>query len=192
MLNKFLAVGLTASALLVSAQAMAQKPASNDAIPQFSAPPTIDPKGKALFAERCSGCHDQKESRAPATAYLATRLPSEIIYTLTHGEMMTQAAGLSADDITGGTFTLSNSGSFGSHLVLPIINQPQVAILSTDGVHRRPVVVPAADGSEAIAIHSVGLLAMAWDHRAFDGAYAAAFLREVKEILETRDWEAEL
>ena len=100
--------------------------------------------------------------------------------------------GLSADDITGGTFTLSNSGSFGSHLVLPIINQPQVAILSTDGVHRRPVVVPAADGSEAIAIHSVGLLAMAWDHRAFDGAYAAAFLREVKEILETRDWEAEL
>lgn len=99
---------------------------------------------------------------------------------------------LSVDDLTGGTFTLSNSGSFGSHLVLPIINQPQVAILSTDGVHRRPVVVAAADGSEAIAIHSVGLLAMAWDHRAIDGAYAAAFLREVKEILETRDWEAEL
>lgn len=99
---------------------------------------------------------------------------------------------LSADDISGGTFTLSNSGSFGSHLVLPIINQPQVAILSTDGVHRKPVVVAAADGSEAIAIHSVGLLAMAWDHRAIDGAYAAAFLREVKEILETRDWEAEL
>lgn len=99
---------------------------------------------------------------------------------------------LSADDISGGTFTLSNSGSFGSHLVLPIINQPQVAILSTDGVHRRPVVVTGADGSEAIAIHSVGLLAMGWDHRAFDGAYAAAFLREVKEILETRDWEAEL
>jgi 2-oxoglutarate dehydrogenase E2 component (dihydrolipoamide succinyltransferase) len=99
---------------------------------------------------------------------------------------------LSADDISGGTFTLSNSGSFGSHLVLPIINQPQVAILSTDGVHRKPVVVATADGSEAIAIHSVGLLAMAWDHRAIDGAYAAAFLREVKEILETRDWEAEL
>ena len=77
-------------------------------------------------------------------------------------------------------------------LVLPIINQPQVAILSTDGVHRRPVVVTDADGAEAIAIHSVGLLALSWDHRAFDGAYAAAFLREVKEILETRDWEAEL
>ena len=50
----------------------------------------------------------------------------------------------------------------------------------------------AADGSEAIAIHSVGLLGMSWDHRAFDGAYAAAFLRRVKEIIETRDWEAEL
>ena len=99
---------------------------------------------------------------------------------------------LSADDITGGTFTLSNSGSFGSHLVLPIINQPQVAIISTDGVHRKPVVVNGADGSESIAIHSVGMLAMSWDHRAFDGAYAAAFLRDVKEIIETRDWEAEL
>jgi 2-oxoglutarate dehydrogenase E2 component (dihydrolipoamide succinyltransferase) len=99
---------------------------------------------------------------------------------------------LSADDISGGTFTLSNSGSFGSHLVLPIINQPQVAIISTDGVHRKPVVVNGADGSESIAIHSVGMLAMSWDHRAFDGAYAAAFLRDVKEIIETRDWEAEL
>jgi pyruvate dehydrogenase E2 component (dihydrolipoamide acetyltransferase) len=99
---------------------------------------------------------------------------------------------LSVSDITGGTFTISNSGSFGTHLVLPIINQPQVGILSTDGISRKPVVVTAADGSEAIAIHSVGLLAMSWDHRAFDGAYAAAFVREVKEIIETRDWEAEL
>ena len=99
---------------------------------------------------------------------------------------------LSADDISGGTFTLSNSGSFGSHLVLPIINQPQVAIISTDGVHRKPVVVEGIDGSESIAIHSVGMLAMSWDHRAFDGAYAAAFLRDVKEIIETREWEAEL
>jgi 2-oxoglutarate dehydrogenase E2 component (dihydrolipoamide succinyltransferase) len=99
---------------------------------------------------------------------------------------------LSVDDITGGTFTISNSGSFGSFLVLPIINQPQVAILSTDGVSRKPVVVTAADGTEAIAIHSVGLLGASWDHRAFDGSYAAAFLREVKQIIQTRDWEAEL
>lgn len=99
---------------------------------------------------------------------------------------------LSADDISAGTFTISNSGSFGTHMVIPIINQPQVAILSTDGISRKPVVVTAADGTEAIAIHSVGMLAMAWDHRAFDGAYAAAFLAEVRSILETRDWEAEL
>ncbi len=99
---------------------------------------------------------------------------------------------LSADDITGGTFTISNSGPFGTFMVIPVINQPQVAILSTDGVTRKPVVITDADGNEAIAIHSVGMLAMSWDHRAFDGAYAAAFLREVKEILETRDWAAEL
>jgi pyruvate dehydrogenase E2 component (dihydrolipoamide acetyltransferase) len=99
---------------------------------------------------------------------------------------------LSADEVTGGTFTLSNSGPFGTFMVIPVINQPQVAILSTDGVSRKPVVVTAPDGSEAIAIHSVGMLAMSWDHRAFDGAYAAAFLREVKSIIETRDWEAEI
>jgi 2-oxoglutarate dehydrogenase E2 component (dihydrolipoamide succinyltransferase) len=103
-----------------------------------------------------------------------------------------RAQELSIDEISGGTFTISNSGSFGSYFVLPIINQPQVAILSTDGITRRPVVVTAADGSEAIAIHSVGILAMSWDHRAFDGAYSAAFLAQVKEILETRDWSAEL
>ena len=77
-------------------------------------------------------------------------------------------------------------------ITLPIINQPQVAILSTDGVKRRRSWSTDADGSEAIAIHSVGNLALTWDHRAFDGAYAAAFLRQVRDILETRDWAAEL
>jgi pyruvate dehydrogenase E2 component (dihydrolipoamide acetyltransferase) len=99
---------------------------------------------------------------------------------------------LSADEISGGTFTITNNGSFGTHLVLPIINQPQVAIMSTDAVTRRPVVVTDADGGESIAIHSVGLLGMAWDHRAFDGSYAGAFISEVKHLLETRDWAAEL
>ena len=75
---------------------------------------------------------------------------------------------------------------------MPIINQPQVAILSTDGVKRRPVVVATPDGSEGIAIHSVGNLALTWDHRAFDGAYASAFIAKIKEIVETRDWEPEL
>jgi 2-oxoglutarate dehydrogenase E2 component (dihydrolipoamide succinyltransferase) len=99
---------------------------------------------------------------------------------------------LSPDDIVGGTFTITNPGPFGTLITLPIINQPQVAILSTDGVKRRPVVVELPDGSEGIAIHSVGNLALAWDHRAFDGAYATAFLRAVKEDLETRDWSQEL
>lgn len=99
---------------------------------------------------------------------------------------------LSPDDLNDGTFTISNSGSFGTFLVAPIINQPQVAILSSDGVTRRPVVVELPDGSESIAIHSVGNLTLSWDHRAFDGAYAAAFMARIKEILETRDWAAEL
>ena len=99
---------------------------------------------------------------------------------------------LSADEIAGGTFTITNPGQYGTMMQFPVINQPQVAILSTDGVHRKPVVVTAADGTEAIAVHSVGVLALAWDHRAFDGAYAAAFLARLRDIIETRDWEAEL
>ena len=63
---------------------------------------------------------------------------------------------------------------------------------STDGVKKRPVVVELPDGTDAIAVHPVGMLALTFDHRAFDGAYAAAFLARVKEILETRDWAAEL
>ena len=92
----------------------------------------------------------------------------------------------------GGTFTLTNPGPFGTLLTMPVINQPQVAILSTDGVKRKPVVVTDSFGNETIGIHSVGVLALAWDHRAFDGAYAAAFLRMLKEQIEQRDWQAEL
>jgi len=99
---------------------------------------------------------------------------------------------LSPDEIQGGTFTISNNGSAGSVLTMPIINQPQVAILSTDAIVRKPVVVSVPGGGESIAIHPVGHLAMSWDHRAFDGAYAAGFLVRVKEILETRDWSSEI
>ena len=99
---------------------------------------------------------------------------------------------LSPDEISGGTFTISNNGSAGSVLTMPIINQPQVAIISTDAIVRKPVVTTGPDGGEAIAIHPVGNLAMSWDHRAFDGAYAANFLRRVKDILETKDWSTEL
>jgi len=97
---------------------------------------------------------------------------------------------ITPDEIQGGTFTISNNGSAGSVLTMPIINQPQLAILSTDAIVRKPVVVNS-DGGESIAIHPVGNLAMSWDHRAFDGAYAAGFLSRIKEILETRDWSSE-
>lgn len=98
---------------------------------------------------------------------------------------------LGPDEIQGGTFTISNNGSAGSVLTMAIINQPQVAILSTDAIVRKPVVVNVPGGGESIAIHPVGHLAMSWDHRAFDGTYAASFLVRVKEILETRDWSSE-
>jgi pyruvate dehydrogenase E2 component (dihydrolipoamide acetyltransferase) len=99
---------------------------------------------------------------------------------------------LNADDIAGGTFSITNDGPFGTYFTVPIINQPQVAILATDGIARRPVVVTQADGSESIAIHSTGILGVSWDHRAVDGAYVSLFLAKVSELLGSRDWAAEL
>jgi 2-oxoglutarate dehydrogenase E2 component (dihydrolipoamide succinyltransferase) len=99
---------------------------------------------------------------------------------------------LNADDIAGGTFSITNDGPFGTFFTVPIINQPQVAILATDGIARRPVVVTQSDGSESIAIHSTGVLGVSWDHRAVDGAYVSLFLARVAELLGTRDWAAEL
>jgi 2-oxoglutarate dehydrogenase E2 component (dihydrolipoamide succinyltransferase) len=104
----------------------------------------------------------------------------------------TRSRHLSPAEISGGTFTISNNGSAGSVLTMPVINQPQVAILSTDAISKKPVVIEVPGFSESIAIHPVGNLAMAWDHRAFDGAYAAGFLSRVKLILETRDWSSEV
>ncbi|MGP0029114.1 MAG: dihydrolipoamide acetyltransferase family protein, partial [Acidimicrobiales bacterium] len=71
---------------------------------------------------------------------------------------------LNADDIAGGTFSITNDGPFGTYFTVPIITQPQVAILATDGIARRPVVVTQDDGSESIAIHSTGILGLSWDH----------------------------
>ena len=99
---------------------------------------------------------------------------------------------IQADDIQGGTFTITNAGGYGTFVTYPVINQPQVAILSTDGVKKRPVAIELPDGSDAVVVHPVGMLGLAWDHRAFDGAYASAFLAKVKEVLETRDWAGEL
>ena len=98
---------------------------------------------------------------------------------------------LTPDELAGGTYTISNSGGFGTLITAPIINQPQVAILSTDGVCKRPVVVEDEDG-EAITVRPIGILAQSFDHRAMGGAYSASFLRRLKQIIETHDWGAEL
>jgi pyruvate dehydrogenase E2 component (dihydrolipoamide acetyltransferase) len=95
---------------------------------------------------------------------------------------------LGPDELAGGTFTISNPGPFGTLLTGAVINQPQVAILSTDSVVRKPVVITTADGAESVGIHSVGMLALTFDHRALDGAYAARFLNRMSEVLMTRDW----
>jgi len=99
----------------------------------------------------------------------------------------TRSNRLKPDDLTEGTYTITNNGAFGTLVTAPIISQPQVAILSTDAIQKKPVVVET-EGADKIAIRPVGLLAQTFDHRAVDGAYAAAFLREVKLLIETRDW----
>ena len=91
------------------------------------------------------------------------------------------------DDMRGSTFTITNPGPFASYASAPIINQPNVGILCTDGVKRRPVAV-----GDAIAIHPTGVLGLVYDHRAFDGSTASMFLMHIRDSLEKRDWEAEV
>jgi pyruvate dehydrogenase E2 component (dihydrolipoamide acetyltransferase) len=96
------------------------------------------------------------------------------------------------DDVSGSTFTISNNGSFNSFLTSPIINQPNVAILSTESVKKRPVVIEAQDGTDSLAIRHTGMLSLTWDHRAFDGSVALLFLNSIKEKLENSNWSQEL
>ncbi len=98
---------------------------------------------------------------------------------------------LSADDLSGGTYTLSNPGPFGTLFTAPIINQPQVGIMSMDAVKKRPVVIESAAG-DSIAIRPVGVMAQSFDHRAIDGAYSAAYLQKVKTLIEETDWSKEI
>ena len=93
---------------------------------------------------------------------------------------------LGAADMSGSTFTITNPGPFASYASAPVINQPNVAILSTDGIARRPVAV-----GDAIAIHHMSILGFSYDHRAFDGSTAALFLRYVRDAIQDRDWETE-
>lgn len=98
---------------------------------------------------------------------------------------------LTPEDFADGTYTISNSGVFGTMITAPIINQPQVAILSTDAITKKPVVIETEDG-DTIGIRPVGVLAQSFDHRAIDGAYSAAFLNRVRDIIQTKDWAAVL
>ena len=91
---------------------------------------------------------------------------------------------LSPDELSGGTFTITNPGAFGAVLATPIINQPQVAILDLEAVVKRPVVVTDTNGGDSIAIRPMAYLCMSWDHRALDGALAAQFLSTLKRRIE--------
>jgi len=98
---------------------------------------------------------------------------------------------LTPGDIAGGTYTITNNGSFGTLFTMPVINAPQVAILSFDAVRKKPVVIEgkAADKIEA---RPIAVLGQSFDHRAVDGAYSASFLQKLKRVAETHDWASEL
>ena len=104
----------------------------------------------------------------------------------------TRANKVSPDELGGGTFTLTNTGSRGALFDTPIINQPQVGILGTGAVVKRPVVVDDPNLGETIAVRSMVYLALTYDHRLVDGADAARFLVTIKERLEGGNFEAEL
>jgi pyruvate dehydrogenase E2 component (dihydrolipoamide acetyltransferase) len=124
---------------------------------------------------------------APVIKNVATLRVPEIARAIAKVAERARANALKPDDMTEGTYSLTNNGSFGTFITAPIINQPQAAILSIDGVHRRPWVVDDARG-ERIEIRPIGVLAQSFDHRAVDGAYSGAYLRRLRETLESREW----
>jgi 2-oxoglutarate dehydrogenase E2 component (dihydrolipoamide succinyltransferase) len=95
---------------------------------------------------------------------------------------------LQPDEVQGATFTITNPGPYGSLISVPIINQPNVGILSLDGIQRRPVVLEG----DAIAVRSMVYISMSWDHRLIDGEIATRFLGRVKHNLETWDFAEDL
>jgi 2-oxoglutarate dehydrogenase E2 component (dihydrolipoamide succinyltransferase) len=104
----------------------------------------------------------------------------------------TRDGDVTPDEISGSTFTITNPGPFGSFRSAPIINLPNVAILSTDTIAKRPAVVSLPDGNDTIAVRHIGYLGLTWDHRAFDGSTAVLFLDRIRTNLETWDWDQEL
>ena len=98
---------------------------------------------------------------------------------------------LEMHDIEGGTFTVTNTGSRGVLLDTPILNYPEVAILATGAIQKRPVVVDT-DTGPSIAIRDMVYLCLTYDHRLLDGADAARFVTDIKQVIETHDWESEI
>jgi pyruvate dehydrogenase E2 component (dihydrolipoamide acetyltransferase) len=96
---------------------------------------------------------------------------------------------LKPDEVSGGTFSITNFGLFGGYTAAPIINQPQVAILGLGGIHKRPWVVETDDG-DAIAIRHIAAVSLSFDHRVIDGAVADQFLAHIKKTIETTDFSA--
>jgi 2-oxoglutarate dehydrogenase E2 component (dihydrolipoamide succinyltransferase) len=96
-----------------------------------------------------------------------------------------RARQLTNDDVTGGTFTITAPGQFGSIMATPVINQPQVGILDFEAVVKRPVVISDEEAGDSIAIRSMTILGLSWDHRALDGALSAQFLSAVRRRLES-------
>ena len=101
-----------------------------------------------------------------------------------------RAKKLKPEEVQGGTFTITNPGIFGAKFGMPIINQPQVAILGVGGIEKKPVVVTDKDGNDSIAIRSMMHLSIGYDHRVIDGAVADQFMAEIKKFLE--NWNEEL
>jgi len=98
---------------------------------------------------------------------------------------------LNPDEIQGGTFTVTNLGSFGTLTGTPIINQPQVAILAIGSIKKRPVVIETTSG-DVIAIRSIAYLSLAYDHRIIDGALAGKFLNRITQLIDNFDVEKNL
>jgi pyruvate/2-oxoglutarate dehydrogenase complex dihydrolipoamide acyltransferase (E2) component len=98
---------------------------------------------------------------------------------------------LYSEDLSGGTYSISNNGAFGTTFTAPIINAPQVGILSTDAIRLKPAIVSTQEG-DFVAPRMIGMIGQSFDHRAFDGAYSAAFLSRIKQIVETRNWDEEI
>jgi 2-oxoglutarate dehydrogenase E2 component (dihydrolipoamide succinyltransferase) len=99
-----------------------------------------------------------------------------------------RAKKLVPDEVAGGTFTVTNHGSLGSLFATPVINQPQVAIMGVGAIEKRAKVVEMPDGSDSLAIKTMGYVALTFDHRLIDGAEGDAFVNVVKATLENGTW----